>query len=37
MGYLFDYKYYKWVAVVPGWYLGGIIGAIASCRDILDI
>lgn len=30
MGYLFDYKYYKWVAVVPGWYLGGIIGAIAS-------
>ena len=30
MGYLFDYKYYKWVAIVPGWYLGGIIGAIAS-------
>ena len=30
MGYVFDYKYYKWVAIIPGWILGDFIGAIAS-------
>ena len=30
MGYVFDYKYYKWVALVPGWILGDFIGAIAA-------
>jgi len=28
--YIFDYKYYKWFALIPGWTLGGFIGAIAS-------
>jgi DnaJ like chaperone protein len=30
MGYVFDYKYYKWAALIPGWLLGDFIGAIAS-------
>lgn len=30
MGYIFDYKYYKWIALIPGWILGDFIGAIAS-------
>ena len=30
MGYLIDYKYYKWVAIIPGWILGDFIGAIAA-------
>ena len=25
-----DYKYYKWLAIIPGWSLGGIIGGISS-------
>lgn len=28
--YVFNYKYYKWFALIPGWSLGGIVGAIAS-------
>jgi DnaJ like chaperone protein len=28
--YIFDYKYYKWFALIPGWILGGLVGAIAS-------
>ena len=28
--YIFNYKYYKWFALIPGWTLGGFIGAIAS-------
>lgn len=28
--YIFNYKYYKWFALIPGWTLGGIVGAIAS-------
>lgn len=28
--YIFNYKYYKWFALIPGWMLGGFIGAIAS-------
>ena len=38
MGYVFDYKYYKWVALVPGWILGDFIGAIAAfllAREIM--
>ena len=30
MGYLIDYKYYKWVAIIPGWILGDFIGSIAA-------
>ena len=30
MGYVFDYKYYKWAALIPGWILGDFIGAIAA-------
>ncbi len=30
MGYLIDYKYYKWVAIIPGWILGDFIGAISA-------
>lgn len=35
-----DYKYYKWLAIIPGWSLGGIIGGISSfllVREILSI
>jgi DnaJ like chaperone protein len=28
--YIFKYKYYKWFALIPGWTLGGILGAVAS-------
>jgi len=28
--YLFNYKYYKWFAVIPGWIIGGWLGAISS-------
>lgn len=28
--YIFNYKYYKWFALIPGWTLGGIVGAVAS-------
>ena len=27
---VFDIKYYKWIAIIPGWMLGGFIGAIAA-------
>ena len=27
---IFDYKYYKWAAIIPGFILGDIIGAIAA-------
>ena len=30
MGYLIDYKYYKFIAIIPGWVLGDFIGAIAA-------
>lgn len=30
MGYVFDYKYYKWAALIPGWILGDFIGAVAA-------
>jgi len=30
LGYLIDYKYYKWVAIIPGWILGDFIGAISA-------
>lgn len=30
MGYLIDYKYYKWVAIIPGWILGDFIGSISA-------
>ena len=35
--YLFDYKYYKWFALIPGWTLGGWIGAIASFLLVREI
>lgn len=28
--YIFDYKYYKFFAIIPGWLLGGWVGAISS-------
>lgn len=37
MGYLIDYKYYKFIAIIPGWYLGGFIGAIASFLLVREI
>jgi len=30
LGYLIDYKYYKFIAIIPGWILGDFIGAIAA-------
>ena len=30
MALLTDYKYYKWIALIPGWYIGGFVGAVAS-------
>jgi DnaJ like chaperone protein len=30
MAVLLDYKYYKWIAIIPGWILGDIVGAIAA-------
>jgi len=35
--YLLDYKYYKWFALIPGWTLGGWIGAIASFLLVREI
>ena len=37
MGYLIDYKYYKWVAIIPGWILGDFIGAIAAFFLVREI
>ena len=30
MAILTDYKYYKWIAILPGWYIGDFVGAIAA-------
>ena len=30
MAILTDYKYYKWIAIFPGWYIGDFVGAIAA-------
>ena len=30
MGYSFDYKYFKYLAAVSGFYFGGIIGGISA-------
>ena len=30
MAILTDYKYYKWIALIPGWYIGDFVGAIAA-------
>jgi len=37
--FLLEYKYYKWFALIPGWVLGGFIGAIASfflVKELMD-
>ena len=34
---MFDYKYYKWVAIIPGFILGDIIGAIAAYFLVQEI
>lgn len=39
MGYSFSYKYYKFIAVAVGLYLGGILGAISAfllVRELVD-
>lgn len=39
MPYLIPYKYLKYLSVIPGWYLGGIIGAISSyflVQELID-
>ena len=33
----FDYKYYKWAAIIPGFILGDIIGAIAAYFLIQEV
>ena len=30
MAFLTDYKYYKWIALLPGWIIGDFLGAISS-------
>ena len=30
MAILTDYKYYKWIAILPGWAIGDFVGAIAA-------
>ena len=30
MAFLTDYKYYKWIALLPGWIIGDLLGAISS-------
>ena len=37
MSFIFDYKYYKWAAIVPGWILGDFIGAIAAFFLVREI
>ena len=32
-----DYKYYQWIALVPGWVLGDFIGAIAAFFLVREI
>lgn len=34
---ILDYKYYKWIALVPGWLLGGWIGAISAFLLVREI
>ena len=39
MPYLIPYKYFKYLSVIPGWYMGGLIGAISSyflVQEIID-
>lgn len=39
MPYLIPYKYLKYLSVIPGWYLGDIIGAISSyflVQELID-
>ena len=39
MPYLIPYKYLKYLSLIPGWYLGGIIGAISSyflVQELID-
>ena len=39
MGYSFDYKYFKYLAAVSGFYFGGIIGGISAfllVRELVD-
>ena len=39
MGYVIPYKYLKFLAVIPGWFVGDFIGAIASfflVKEIID-
>ena len=39
MGFLIDYKYYKFIAIIPGWILGDIIGSISAfllVRELVD-
>lgn len=39
MPYLIPYKYLKYLSVIPGWYLGGVIGAISSyflVQELID-
>jgi len=39
MGYVFDYKYYKFIGAIAGLYFGGIIGAISAfflVRELVD-
>jgi len=35
--YLFNYKYYKWFALIPGWLIGGWIGSISSFLLVREI
>ena len=32
-----DYKYYQWIALVPGWVLGDFIGAVAAFFLVREI
>ena len=34
---ILDYKYYKWIALLPGWLLGDWIGAISAFLLVREI
>ena len=39
MGILIDYKYYKFIAIIPGWILGGFVGSISAfflVKELID-
>ena len=39
MGFLIDYKYYKFIAIIAGWIAGDIVGAISAfflVRELID-